>query len=56
MDDKPDIPRVSVIFPVYNAQAFLRESIDSILAQTYLDFELLIIDDGSSDDSINIAR
>ncbi|RNC68873.1 MAG: glycosyltransferase [Desulfuromonadales bacterium] len=42
---------VSVILPVYNGSQYLREAIDSILAQSYLDFEFLIIDDGSTDDS-----
>ena len=42
-------PRVSVILPVYNGEAYLRESVDSILAQTYADFELIAIDDGSRD-------
>lgn len=42
-------PEVSVILPVYNAEAFLKEAIESVLAQTYTDFELLIINDGSTD-------
>lgn len=44
-------PKVSVVMPVYNAEKFLRESIDSILRQTYEDFELIIINDGSNDRS-----
>jgi glycosyltransferase involved in cell wall biosynthesis len=42
---------VSVILPVYNGARYLRESIDSVLAQTHRDFELLVCDDGSSDES-----
>ncbi|MDR0519639.1 MAG: glycosyltransferase [Clostridiales Family XIII bacterium] len=42
--------------PVYNAEAYLREAVDSILAQTFSDFELLCIDDGSSDHSQEILR
>lgn len=42
--------------PVYNAGRFLREAIDSILCQTLQDFEFLIIDDGSDDDSVDIVR
>lgn len=42
---------VSVIVPVYNAERWLRRCVDSILAQTFTDFELLLIDDGSSDGS-----
>lgn len=43
--------RISVIVPVYNAEKWLRRCVDSILAQTYTDFELLLIDDGSKDGS-----
>ena len=42
---------ISVIVPVYNTEKYLHRCIDSILAQTYTDFELLLIDDGSSDSS-----
>jgi glycosyltransferase involved in cell wall biosynthesis len=45
-------PRVTVLMPVYNGGAFLRPAIDSVLAQTFRDFELLIIDDGSTDGSL----
>lgn len=48
-------PRISVLLPVYNGAAFLRTAIDSILGQTCADFELLILDDGSTDDSREIA-
>ena len=44
-------PRISVIVPVYNAAATLAVCVESILAQTYRDFELILIDDGSTDDS-----
>lgn len=44
-------PEISVIVPVYNSGKYLRECIDSILAQTFSDFELILIDDGSTDDS-----
>jgi len=49
-------PSVSVILPVYNSEKFLEESIDSILTQTYSDYELIIIDDNSSDNSNNIIK
>lgn len=42
-------PKISVIVPVYNAEKYLRECIDSILAQTFTDFELVLVDDGSPD-------
>lgn len=44
---------VSIVFPVYNVEKFIRESIISILNQTYLNIEILVINDGSKDDSIN---
>jgi len=50
------MPKVTVLMPVYNAGRFLREAIDSILAQTFTDFEFLIIDDGSTDGSQSIIR
>ena len=49
-------PKISVLMPVYNGQAFLQSSIESILEQDYSDFELLAIDDGSSDDSVKILE
>ena len=49
-------PVVSVIMPVYNAERYLRAAIDSILAQSFHRFELLIIDDGSTDGSMEIVR
>ncbi len=45
------MPKISVILPVYNAEKYLREAIDSILTQTFTDFELLLINDGSTDGS-----
>lgn len=52
---KAAAPRVSVILPLYNSMAFVDETIESVLAQTFADFELLIIDDGSSDGSLEQA-
>ena len=45
------MPKLSVIVPVYNTEKYLRECIDSILAQTFSDFELILVDDGSTDGS-----
>lgn len=42
-------PRISVIMPVYNTERYLKEAVDSILEQTYTDFELIAINDGSKD-------
>ena len=47
---------VSVTIPFYNAQRFLRETVESVLAQTYADWELLLVDDGSTDGSSGIAQ
>ncbi len=50
------MPKVSVIMPVYNAEKYLKEAIDSILSQTFADFEFIILDDSSSDSSPEIVR
>lgn len=49
------MPAISIVMPVYNAERFLARSVDSVLAQTFTDFELLLIDDGSSDSSPNLC-
>src|SRR5262245_34908562 len=49
-------PRVSIGLPVYNGQQFLEETLNSILAQTYTDFELIISDNASTDRTSEIAR
>ena len=43
--------KVSIVTPVYNAEAFLRKTIESVIKQTYSNFELLLVDDGSTDES-----
>jgi glycosyltransferase involved in cell wall biosynthesis len=49
-------PLVSVVMSVYNGETYLREAIDSILNQTFSDFEFIIINDGSSDNSLSIIQ
>lgn len=50
------MPKVSVLMPMYNNERFLPFAVESILNQTFTDFELLIIDDGSTDTSVSLAR
>ena len=49
-------PAVSIITPAYNAAAYLTQTVESALAQTFEDFELLISDDGSTDGTVELAR
>ena len=49
-------PRISVVMPMYNASAYLREALESVLSQTFTDFELLVVDDGSTDDGAEIVK
>ena len=46
-----ETPQISIVVPVYNVEKYLERCIDSILAQTFTDFELLLINDGSKDSS-----
>ena len=54
MEDK--YPLVSIIIPLYNAELFIIETIDSILSQTYNNFEIIVIDNASTDNSIKLIK
>ena len=47
--------KISVVIPVYNTKQFLRRCVDSVLQQTFTDFEIILVDDGSSDGSSAIC-
>ena len=49
-------PEISIVIPVYNAQSYLADAIQSVLSQTYVDWELVAVDDGSTDRSLEILN
>ena len=49
-------PRFSVIMPLFNKERYVKKAIESVIAQTYRDFELIIVDDGSPDESLDVVR
>ena len=48
--------KYSVIVPLYNKEQYIERTLQSILSQTYADYELIVVDDGSTDQSLNIAQ
>ena len=56
MGNKIRKPKISIIMPVYNAEKFLDESVRSVLNQTFNDFEFIIVNDCSTDNSLNIIK
>ena len=50
------IPIVSIIVPVFNSEKYIEKCLKSLLAQTYKDLEILVIDDGSKDNSSDVVR
>ena len=49
-------PIISVLLPVYNEEKYIKKSIESILAQTFVDFEIIVINDASTDNSSDIIK
>ncbi len=48
--------KISVVMPTYNAERYVKEAVESVLNQSFGDFEYIIVDDGSSDDTMSIIR
>lgn len=55
MEEKVNTLKISIIIPIYNKDKYLRDTLDSIIAQTFRDYECILIDDGSTDDSGKIC-
>jgi glycosyltransferase involved in cell wall biosynthesis len=51
-----DTPKITVLMPVYNCELYIQQAVESILNQSYVDFELLIIDDASKDQTVSIIK
>lgn len=50
------IPQISIIIPMYNTEEYVGECLHSLLVQTFQDFEVIVVDDCSTDDSVNVVK
>ena len=50
------MPKISIILPTYNGQLYIREAIESVIKQIFKDWELIIVDDCSSDNTLDIIK
>ena len=53
---KPDKPKITVIIPIYNGEKYVEQAINSVISQSYENWELILIDDGSTDNSLAILK
>ena len=53
---KKTIPAVSIVIPMYNSEKYIGECLDSILAQTFNDYEVIVVDDCSTDNSRSVVQ
>ena len=56
MSEKSKDPKLSVVIPVYNVEEYLRECLDSVLGQDFDDFEVILVDNNSTDGSLGISE
>lgn len=56
MKDSQENPQISVIVPIYNVEKWLDRCLKSIINQQFKDFELILVNDGSTDNSLNICK
>ena len=55
-DKDKQTPAISIVMPAYNAEMYIREAIDSVICQSFPDFECIVVDDGSTDGTRDIIR